>query len=205
MVGGPWRKDGLKILTTDASRQGWGAHIGHHFFQGQWGPNMDSWSSNFRELAAIFQGIQNAGDLLIGSHVQIQSDNSTVKAYINKQGGTRNQELMNLSFKIFSLAERFLSLYAVFLTGRENRQADSQSTAHSPRRLLLRQGGLPKNYRPLGKTADRPLCHQEKPPSKELLLPKPIRPPLGHRCLFHKMELESGICLSRRLLLFRKF
>lgn len=132
-VGVPWRKVGLKILTTDASQTGWGAHIGHHYFQGHWGPHMKSRSSNFRELAAILRGIQEARDLLTGFHVQIRSDNSTAVAYVNKQGGTRNRELMNLAFEIFTLAEEnFLSLSAVFLTGRENRQADflSRRTIH---------------------------------------------------------------------------
>lgn len=82
---------------------------------------MAKMSSNYKELSAIFQALEVSENLLVGSHVQIQSDNSTAVAYLNKQGGTKNQELMNLTFKIFSLAEnKFLSLSAVFLTGREN-------------------------------------------------------------------------------------
>lgn len=42
---------------------------------------------------------------LVTSHVQIQSDNATAEAYLNKQGGTRSQELVNLTFKISEVRE----------------------------------------------------------------------------------------------------
>lgn len=133
LAGVSWRKVGLKTLTTDASRRGWGAHIDQQFFQGLWGPLEKERSSNYRELSAILQALQVSRDLLVGSHVQVQSDNSTTVAYINRQGGTKSRGLMDLTFQIFSFAEEnLLSLSAVFLAGRKNLRADflSRQTIH---------------------------------------------------------------------------
>lgn len=64
-------------------------------------------SSNFKELYAILRALQAIRDILKESHIQILSDNSTAVAYLNKQGDTRNKDFMDLSFKIFALAEDF--------------------------------------------------------------------------------------------------
>lgn len=133
LAGRPWRLESLKVLTTDASGIGWGAHLGDLVFQGQWGPEIAGKSSNYRELYTVLLALQAAKQALVRSHVQIQSDNATTVAYINKQGGTRSQELMDLTFRIFSLAEgNFQSLSAVFLRGKLNQQADflSRQTLH---------------------------------------------------------------------------
>lgn len=101
-VGRPWRQSNLKILTTDASSLGWGAHIGGHYFQGRWDTTMTGRSFNYRELDAVFQALQVSKDLLRCSHVQVQSDNSTAVAYLNKQGGTSYYTYRS---NFFSLAE----------------------------------------------------------------------------------------------------
>lgn len=121
----PWRQENPRILTTDASPLGWGAHLEDQMFQGTWDAEVQKRSSNYKELCTIFHALQATQEVLSGSHVRILSDNSTAIAYINKQGGTQNGELMKLSFEILSLAEtKFLSLGAIHLRGKENVMAD---------------------------------------------------------------------------------
>lgn len=68
---------------------------------------------------------QAARTKLRGKHVKIFSDNFTAVAYVNKQGGTKNEALMGLTYSIFSLAERnFLLISAVHIKGKENVMAD---------------------------------------------------------------------------------
>ncbi|XP_073446125.1 uncharacterized protein [Dendrobates tinctorius] len=72
---------------------------------------------------------------LQGENVRILSDNTTVVAYLNRQGGTRSVALMSSAREILSLAERhFLSLSALHIRGRDNSEADFLS------RHTLRQG-----------------------------------------------------------------
>lgn len=133
--GKSWRLERVRVLTTDASGTGWGAHLADLSFQGKWAAGEGRKSSNYRELLAVLLGLQATKERLKSHHVQVQSDNATTVAYLNKQGGTRSAELLDLSFQIFALAEQyFLSLSAVFLRGVENIQADYLS------RQTLRQG-----------------------------------------------------------------
>ena len=76
---------GLSSIFTDASTQGWGAHMG----------DLDP----FR-MQAPHQG-SNIGPPSQGHHVLIATDNTTVVAYINKQGGTHSHLLLRLVVCLF--------------------------------------------------------------------------------------------------------
>ncbi|XP_068136523.1 tyrosine-protein kinase RYK isoform X1 [Hyperolius riggenbachi] len=117
-----------KILTTDASQTGWGAHVNKVQVQGLWNHSMAEQSSNFRELMAVKMAIMSTMHLLESCHVQVQSDNSTVVSYLNRQGGTRSKRLLFLTLEILEIAEHnFLSLTAVHLKGELNVLADQLS------------------------------------------------------------------------------
>ncbi|CAJ0955120.1 unnamed protein product [Ranitomeya imitator] len=72
---------------------------------------------------------------LRGQHVRILSDNRVAVAYINRQGGTRSETLMQITDRLFQVAElNFLSLTALHIKGKENVAADFLS------RNVLKQG-----------------------------------------------------------------
>ena len=71
-------------IFTDASTQGWGAHMG------------DS-----KIIKAVIFALQHWAPLLQGLQVMIATDNSTVVSYINKQGGTRSPTLLRLTVDLF--------------------------------------------------------------------------------------------------------
>ncbi|XP_069830462.1 uncharacterized protein [Dendropsophus ebraccatus] len=123
--GVPWVRSDEVILTTDASPQGWGAYTTDIILQGLWKPEEAALSQNVRELRAVFMSLSQALPLLRDRHVKIQSDNSSVVAYINHQGGTRSRELMRVAHFIFRLVEPHLSsLTALHLKGSENIRPD---------------------------------------------------------------------------------
>ena len=65
---------------------------------------------------------------MIGSKVLIQSDNSTVVAYINKQGGTRSPTLCFHTIKMYEWClSRGISLTATHIAGITNILADDLS------------------------------------------------------------------------------
>lgn len=75
-----------KILTSDASLWGWGAHVEGKLVEGTWSPEEATQSINLLELRAIRQALLHFQDLLAGSHVLVRTDNITAKADINRQG-----------------------------------------------------------------------------------------------------------------------
>ena len=76
-----------KVLTTDASKTGFGSHMNNQNFQGRWSEQEKTLHINFLELEAVLRSIQHFLPQLIGQNVLIRSDSMTVVQYINKQGG----------------------------------------------------------------------------------------------------------------------
>ena len=120
-----WTFPMTKVLTTDASSWGWGAHLEGQMAQGSWSREDSRRSSNWRELKAIFMALEAFSQVLQGQHVQVLSDNATAVAYISRQGGTRSRCLLNLAFQILYWSEvNVASLSAVHLKGNLNNLAD---------------------------------------------------------------------------------
>ncbi len=78
----------FRFLTTDASLQGWGAHLDPQgvMFSGLWSPVTKRQHINELELRAVWFSLQEALGFLKDCSVQVLSDNSTVVAYLNRQG-----------------------------------------------------------------------------------------------------------------------
>ena len=85
------------VITTDASKKGWGAVCLGEATQGQWGKEETGEHINLLELRAarfaIMAFAKNREDL----HIHMRSDNSTTVAQINKMGGTRSIGLLKVS------------------------------------------------------------------------------------------------------------
>ena len=77
-------------IFTDASTQGWGAHMGDSQTSGTWTRNHRKLHINCLEFKAVVSALQHWAPLLQGHQVMIATDNSTVVSYINKQEGTRS-------------------------------------------------------------------------------------------------------------------
>lgn len=120
-------------MTIDASGVGWGAHLGPHITV--WKDEEMKRSSNWKELKAVFLALKHFEEQLKGHHLQIWSNNVSVVAYVNKQGGTRSGILWSLAKGILHWVEKcVLSLSAVHLKGELN-QVDSSLS-----RRRLREG-----------------------------------------------------------------
>ena len=75
-------------LYSDASCSGWGAHLLNQHVSGVWSDQEKLMHINLLEMKALFFGLQAFREDVIGHHVTVMCDNSTVVAYVNKQGGT---------------------------------------------------------------------------------------------------------------------
>ena len=75
-------------LYSDASSSGWGAHLLDQNVSGVWSAQEKLLHINLLEMKALFLGLQAFQEVVAGHHVTAMCDNSTVVAYVNKQGGT---------------------------------------------------------------------------------------------------------------------
>ena len=88
-------------VFTDASKQGWGAHMGDSKISGTWTRMDRKLHINCLELKAVVCALQHWAPLLQGHKVMVATDNSTVVSYINKQGGTHSAPLLRLTVELF--------------------------------------------------------------------------------------------------------
>ena len=130
-VGVPLRLPECSVSSfTDASEQGWGAHVQdaqETKFQGLWSNLERGLHSNVLEMRAVRLALERV-TAPVGSVILISTDNTTVKSHINKQGGTRSWSLMEETVLLFQLAIRnSWHLKARHIPGKLNVLADNLS------------------------------------------------------------------------------
>ena len=85
-------KHALQIFT-DASKEGWGAHLNEHMARGSWSLPESKLHINYLELKAVLLALKEFQALCTNNIVLIATDNTTVVAYINKEGGMKSGPL----------------------------------------------------------------------------------------------------------------
>ena len=125
-------------IYTDASVQGWGAHCAHMIAQGLWLIQQSKLHINVLELKAVLLALKTFVPQLSLQQriIQVASDNTTVCAYINKQGGTRSWDMFALTWHLFAFCHKNkVVLSARHVPGVMNLVADqlsrSQQTLHT--------------------------------------------------------------------------
>ena len=74
-------------LFTEGSEEGWGAHLNDQTARGTWSLPESKLHINYLELKAVFLALKEFRGLCKSNIVLIAMDNTTVVAYINKEGG----------------------------------------------------------------------------------------------------------------------
>ena len=85
-------KHALQIFT-DASKEGWGAHLNEFTARGSWSLPESKLHINYLELKAVFLALKEFQDLCSNQIVLVATDNTTVVSYINKEGSMRSGPL----------------------------------------------------------------------------------------------------------------
>ena len=120
-------------IFTDASTQGWGAHMGDSKILGTWTRSDRKLHINYLELKAVIFALQHWAPLLQGHQVMVATDNSTVVSYINKQGGTRSPTLLHLTVDLsLWLEAQNIIVQARHIPGCLNVIADHLSRPNQP-------------------------------------------------------------------------
>ena len=120
-------------IFTDASTQGWGAHMGDSQISGTWTHTDHKLHINCLELKAVSHALQHWAQMLQGHQVMIATDNSTVVSYINKQGRTLSLTLLRLTVELLLWLEaQNIIVRARHIPGCLNVIADHLSRPNQP-------------------------------------------------------------------------
>ena len=115
-------------LHPDASKEGWGAHLDEFTARGTWSQPESKLHINYLELKAVFLALREFQDLCVGKMVLVATDNTTVVAYINKEGGMRSGPLCALLWRILTwCTSKQVTLRARHIPGLLNVVADKLS------------------------------------------------------------------------------
>ena len=113
------------LLFTDASCAGWGAHLLDQRASGKWSEEEQMLHINLLEMKAVWLGLQSFQKIVTGHRVTVMCDNSTVVAYVSKQGGTHSRSMCELTSRLLKWTEDVdVHLEARYLPGQNNVLAD---------------------------------------------------------------------------------
>lgn len=119
-----------EVLMTDASTEGWGAHLGHHTARGFWPPHYKLLHINELEMLAVTLAICQFQPILHDKTILIATDNTTVLGHLRNQGGTRSPAMVHRTFEFFETAAAMnLNFRCRHTPGRKNILADQLSQA----------------------------------------------------------------------------
>ena len=98
-------KHALQIIT-DAKKEGWGAHLNERTARRIWSLSESKLHINHLELKEVFLALKEFQDLCSNNIVVVATDNTTVVAYINKEGGMKLGSLCALLWRILTWCAR---------------------------------------------------------------------------------------------------
>jgi len=118
-------------VFTDASLHGWGGHLEGATVQGKWSPGEALQHINWLELEAVHRTLSGFVPQLSNRNVLVATDNTTVVAYINSQGGTHSLRLCLKAQSVHLWAQGHgMTIRARHIPGRLNVVADLLSRSH---------------------------------------------------------------------------
>ena len=113
------------LLFTDTSCAGWGAHLLDQRASGKWSEEEMMLHINLLEMKAVWLGLQSFQKIVTAHRVTVMCDNSTVVAYVSKQGGTHSRSMCELTSRLLKWTESIdVHLEARYLPGQNNVLAD---------------------------------------------------------------------------------
>ena len=124
-------KDRSIQLFTDASNEGWGAHLDQCSTKGLWSDGEKRLHINVLELKAVSLALQSFKDQCQNQTVLVATGNSTMVAYVNKQEGTHSAGMCALLWKIMTWCHHYhRTLKARHIPGCLNVMADLLSRSN---------------------------------------------------------------------------
>ena len=115
-------------LFTDASSEGWGAHLGEKTTSGTWSSLLKKKHINFQELKAVQLALIHFREEVRDRSLVVMTDNTTVLGCIRNEGSTHSPALSELTKDLLMFTDRInTKVFARHIPGRLNVLADQLS------------------------------------------------------------------------------
>ena len=115
-------------ITSDASKQGWGAATSDSSTGGLWTAEEAKEHINFLEMLAVLFALKSFRILTHGKHVKVMVDNTTTESAINQMGTSHSPKLNKLTKDIWDWCiGQHIWLTMARIPGCENVEADKES------------------------------------------------------------------------------
>ena len=173
-------KDHSIQLFTDASNERGGAHLEQPSTKGLWSDREKRLHINVLELKAVSLALQMIKDHCQNQTLLVTTDNSTLVAYINKQGGTHSAEMTWCHHsRVFEC------------DGRPSVEVEPSSV----NRMVTVSACVQTDLSQVVYSSCRSICHTSEPQSSIVRISSPRPKCLGHRCSEHKLDGSHCLCL----------
>ena len=177
-------KHALQIFT-DASKEGWGAHLDEHTARGQWSLPESKLHINHLELKVVFLALKEFQTLVFNKTVLVVTDNTTVVAYINKEGGDE------IGLSVCPTVENSVLVHQAASNPpgtshprpaeRDSRQAIQAWPDHS-NRVVTSSRSVPSCMFKVASATSGPVCHQVQQQTTTVCITGTRPPGLGSGC-----------------------
>ena len=172
-------------IFTDTSKEGWGAHLHEHTARGTWSLPESKLHINHLELKAVFLALKEFRTLVLNKTVLIATDNTTVVAYINKEGGDE------IGLPVCPTVENTVLVYQAASNTqgtshprpaeRDSRQA-IQAGPDNSNRVVTSPRNLPSCMLQVAPSTSGPVCHQVQQQTATVCITGTRPPGLGSGC-----------------------
>ena len=151
---------------------------------------------NDLELKAVSLALRNFKDQCQKQAVPVATDNSTVVAYINKQGGTHSAEMCALLWKIMTWCHHYhITLKARHWVSECDGRPSIQIQSSPVNRMVTASADVQTDLSKVVHTPCRYICHSPEPQTSTVCVSNPRPKCLGHRCSEHRLDGTHCLCL----------
>ena len=186
------------VLTTDASKSGCGAHLDDLTVQGVWSSQEQQLHINNLELLAVRNALHHFCTLIQGKHVLVKSDNSTVIAYINNQGGTKSTDLCMILWHLMQWCiEKGITLTSSHIPrGEEHSSRCAEQENFSTHGMVSERQCSSSDFCNMGISLNRPFRIGQQPQDSSVLFLDSFEEGTLRGCSSNILVRNTGICVS---------
>ena len=182
-------------LFTDASNEGWGAHLGDFTARGLWSTQESALHINLLELKAVLLALKQFERLCWNQTILVCSDNTTVVSYINKEGGMKSGFICALLWRLLMWCnQRQIVLRARHIPGHLNVIADKLSRHGQV--IQTEWSLLQEDLQKMAQTGGGPICDQVQSQTPQVCVPGSGSASLESGCSKRPLAKSGRLCFS---------
>ena len=187
-------------IATDASKHGYGGHVGKDFIQGTWSKSQSELHINLLELEAVFLTVKHFLPVLKNKNVLIRSDSTTVcQCESTGRHKVATSVLQNLGFVEFCTRKQHASKSSAHIGSSEHLRRPIKSRESTTYRMANAQSSSTNTVSDLGDTPDRPICIQGEQTDSSLLFLDSTPRCIGNRCSVSLLGRNVCICVPSNM------